>query len=126
MKRERMKLEGFAGHTPGPWRTPEQLGHGPDGNNSYALVWDAAGRCVADLTLRKHTMLGGSGLAADVRLIAAAPELLEEVRNLRKELAAESKRLRQALAQAEMRHTLALREAEHLMRQLEEQNNGAS
>lgn len=69
-------------HTPGPWKYA-----GNNGTHSF----DQSGRCIAD-SPRPNGMLDDEGVA-NAKLIAAAPELLEALRESVKALDSAHKRL---------------------------------
>ena len=70
-----MKLEGF---TPGPWRVGVK--------QAEKIVYNAAGWAVANATVY-HGKEDAETVAANARLIAAAPDLLRERDELREALA---------------------------------------
>ena len=62
-------------HTPGPWTAePYRVG-----DSAYKIVYDADGHWLAEVF---DVPNAPDTAAADARLIAAAPELLEALRNL--------------------------------------------
>ena len=69
-----MNLDSFEGHTPGPWRVVAKA-------NDYRTTDVVVGKTIV------ATNISGN----DSFLIAAAPDLLAEVKRLRKQLAYDSK-----------------------------------
>ena len=72
-----------AGHTPGPWKVVMQYGvwH----VREDPLNWDGRGyQHIASLPTEKKGSHYGDMFSANARLIAAAPELLDELRKLRR------------------------------------------
>ena len=69
-----MNLDSFEGHTPGPWRVVAKA-------NDYRTTDVVVGKTIV------ATNISGN----DSSLIAAAPDLLAEVKRLRKQLAYDSK-----------------------------------
>lgn len=84
------KVQPTAQHTPGPWRaddTEEIVGSYEEGDRDFAFtrahIYDGSGGIVAEVYA--HTDI--PTVDANARLIAAAPDLLDEYRELLKRLA---------------------------------------
>lgn len=85
-----------AGYTPGPWHT------GADGR----IVYNAAGWAVCN-AVTFHQRHQGDEDRANARLIAAAPELLEELEECASDLEAEIEARRGAVLERTMERDLA-------------------
>ena len=83
-------LEGLEGFTPGPWRTVEVPTSIGTCHRIFPLAWGEeppthGGICAYDDRTSLNPHAGGEQLA-NARLIARAPELVEEIRRLREAL----------------------------------------
>ena len=90
---ERARLDGLAGHTPGPWRLHDAEAFEGRATYHYQEVWSDGLDVIAAEVYRAH----GDGGRQNMRLIAAAPDLLTSYRAALDEI----DRLTAALAEAE-------------------------
>ena len=99
---ERARLDGLAGHAPGPWRLHDAEAFEGRATYHYQEVWSDGLDVIAAEVYRAH----GDGGRQNMRLIAAAPDLLVGYRAALDEI----DRLTAALAEAEDRAAAQMRE----------------